>query len=212
MNVRSRSAFIRRFFPGITLLLVVYFFITAYRDFRDNYGVEIFAELGYGNEPAIFTRTELPVAFAVMATLAALNLIKNNRRGVVGAFVIMAVGTALLGISTLALDAGLISGVHWMILTGLGAFLAYVPYGSVLFDRIIASTRVVGTAVFTIMVADAVGYTGSTGVQIYRDLVYSDATRLDFFRFLSYFMALLGTVLLAISGLYFFRQADHGDV
>jgi hypothetical protein len=98
-----------------------------------------------------------------------------------------------------------------MILTGLGAFLAYVPYGSVLFDRIIASTRVVGTAVFAIMVADAVGYTGSTGVQIYRDLAHSDATRLDFFRYLSYFMALLGTVLLAISGLYFFRQGDQED-
>jgi hypothetical protein len=98
-----------------------------------------------------------------------------------------------------------------MILTGLGAFLAYVPYGSVPFDRIIASTRVVDTAVFTIMVADAVGYTGSTGLQIYRDLVYSDATRLDFFRCLSYFLALFGTLLLAISGVYFFRQGDHED-
>ena len=60
----------------------------------------------------------------------------------------------------------------------LGAFLVFVPYGSVLFDRIIASTAVVGTAVFTIMVADAVGYTGSIGLQIARDLIYGDATRL----------------------------------
>ena len=49
--------------------LLVYFFVTAYRDFRDNYGVELFAELGYGAEPTIFTRTEVPVAFGVMAIL-----------------------------------------------------------------------------------------------------------------------------------------------
>jgi hypothetical protein len=144
-------------------------------------------------------------------TLAALNLIKNNRRGVVGAFAIVAFGTALLGIGTLALDSGLISGALWMVLTGLGAFLVFVPYGSVLFDRIIASTGVVSTAVFTIMVADAVGYTGSIALQLARDLVYGDASRLDFFRYLSYSLALAGTVLLASAGLYFYRQASVQD-
>lgn len=206
MDDVHRAAFFRRFLPGMTLLLIVYFFITAYRDFRDNYGVEIFAELGYGGEPAIFTRTELPVAFGVIAMLAALNLIRNNRRGVVGAFAIMVFGIALLGIGTVALDVGLISGALWMILTGLGTFLVFVPYGSVLFDRIIASTGVVGTAVFTIMVADAVGYTGSIGLQLARDLIYGDTTRLDFFRSMSYLLAVVGTALLAIAGFYFCRQ------
>ena len=45
-----------------------------------------------------------------------------------------------------------------MILNGLGVYLAYVPYGSVLFDRLIASTGVVSTAVFAIYVADFIGY------------------------------------------------------
>ena len=53
-----------------------------------------------------------------------------------------------------------------MILTGTGAYLAYVPYGSVLFDRLIASTRTVGTAVFAINVADSIGYAGSIGVML----------------------------------------------
>ena len=195
-------SFLRRFLPGIVLLLLAYFFITAYRDYRDNYGVEIFRELGFGGEPAIFTRTEIPVAFGVMVTLAALNLIKDNRRGLIGAYGVIAGGLALMGLSTLLLDAGVLRGDVWMILVGLGAYLAFVPFGSVLFDRLIASTRAVGTAVFAIYLADAAGYTGSVGVQIYKDLVAGGATRLEFFRGLTYFMSVLGVVLVGASLVY----------
>src|SRR6266511_5070902 len=43
----DRLAFIRQFLPGLALLCIAYFFLTAYRDFRDNYQVEIFDGLGY---------------------------------------------------------------------------------------------------------------------------------------------------------------------
>jgi LPXTG-motif cell wall-anchored protein len=84
-----------------------------------------------------------------------------------------------------------------------------VPFNSVLFDRLIAYTRVTGTAVFAIYLADALGYTGSIGVQLYKDLFQSDATRLDFFRHYSYFMAALGLLLLVGAGFYFLRRPTH---
>src|SRR5262249_3165104 len=73
MGGADRAAFVKQFLPGLVLLLVVYFFITAFRDFRDNFGVELFAELGYRGEPALFTRMEVLVAFGVMAVLCLLN-------------------------------------------------------------------------------------------------------------------------------------------
>ena len=39
-------------------------------------------------------------------------------------------GVILLGVSTLLLEMGTISGFWWLTLTGLGSYLAYVPYGS----------------------------------------------------------------------------------
>ncbi|MCH8021161.1 hypothetical protein IH785_15030 [candidate division KSB1 bacterium] len=57
MRRRERMRFIRQFAPGLVMLLIAYFFLTAYRDFRDNFGVEIFRQLGYGEKPAIFTIT-----------------------------------------------------------------------------------------------------------------------------------------------------------
>ena len=205
MDARERGAFLRRFSGGLVLLFLVYFFLTAYRDFRDNYGVEIFDELGYGAEPAIFTQTELPVAVGVLVALALLNLVRDNRLGLAGAYAIMIGGAAMLGGGTWLYDAGAIDGATWMILTGLGSYLVYVPYGSVLFDRLIASTGVAATAVFTIYVADALGYTGSVGVQLYRDLVEPEATRLVFFRGFTYLMS-AGAVLLLVGSLGYFMH------
>ena len=208
MDGTMRITFLRRFLVGLVMLLVAYFFLTAYRDFRDNYGVEILTQLGYGETPAIFSRTEIPVAFGVMLALAALNLIKDNRRGLLGAYAIMTLGVLLMGVSTVLLDLKILrSGVLWMILIGLGAYLAYVPYGSVLFDRLIASTRATGTAVFAIYVADAVGYTGSVGIQLYKDLFEVESTRLEFFKGFTYLMALAGLVLLVLSCLFFLKSS-----
>lgn len=204
MDRARRIGFLRTFWPGLTLLLLAYFFLTAYRDFRDNYQVEIVEQLGYQNA-AVLAQTELWVALGVMAALASLNLITDNRRGLIGAFAIMGFGTALMGVGTLVWDAQWISGATWMVLVGLGSYLTYVPYGAVLFDRLIASTRVAGTAVFTIYVADALGYTGSIGVQLYKDLAQGEATRLAFFRLFTYFMSVLGSALLAASCAYFLK-------
>ena len=210
MDSVHRWAFIRHFLPGMLMLLVAYFFMTAYRDYRDNFGVEIFAGLGYAEAPGIFSRSEAWVTLGVLLALAALVFVRNNRWGLVGAFAIMVTGTAMLGFGTLLLDAGRISGLTWMILTGLGVYLAYVPYGSVLFDRLIASSGIVGTAVFAIYVADFVGYVGPITVMQVKDLAFAETSRLDFFRGMSYFLSILATGLLVASCVYFLWGHRHG--
>ncbi len=206
MTAAERRAFIKAFLPGLIGLLGVYFFLTAFRDFRDNYGVELFRELGYGEEPAVFSQTELIVAFGVMTAMALLNLIKSNKWGLIGAFGLMLMGVALVGIGTALFDAGSIDGLSWMTITGLGAYLAYVPYNSVLFDRLIAFTRVQGTAVFAIYLADALGYTGSIGIQLYKDIGQSQTSRLGFFTGYSYTLCAVGVVALIFSCVYFIRR------
>ena len=70
------------------------------------------------------------------------------------------------------------------------------------FDRLIASTRVVGTAVFAIYLADSIGYTGSVGTMIFKDQVAGSMSKLDFLRTFSYLLSLTGTVLLLASAIY----------
>jgi len=208
MSAVDRLAFVRQFALGMALLCVSYFFLTAYRDFRDNYQVEIFDGLGYpyAKNKAIISKAETIVAFGVIIALASLSLIKDNRRGLLGAFLIMTSGLLTLGVSTVLLDAGAIDGFWWMTLTGLGIYLAYVPFGSVLFDRLIASTRAAGTAVFAIYLADAIGYTGSVGVQLFKDLSHSEMSRLRFFTGICLFMCVVGVACTITSCIYFMHR------
>ena len=85
-------------------------------------------------------------------------------------------------------------------------YFTYVPFGSVLFDRLIATTRVSGTAVFAIYVADALGYTGSIIVQLYRDLAVGGSSRIVFLANFAYLMSAGGIVALAGSCWYFLSR------
>jgi hypothetical protein len=207
MSGPERRQFLRRFLPGLLMLVLVYFFLTAYRDFRDNYAAEIWADLGLGDQASVFTITELPIALSVMLVLSLLYLVKDNRLGLLLTYVIMATGALLVGVGTLLFDGGNIGPTTWMILVGLGLYLGYVPYGCVLFDRTIAALGIVATAVFLIYVSDAVAYGGSVGVVLYKNLGEANISKLQFFRYFSYATSGVCLVLLATSGRYFLRRA-----
>jgi len=98
-----------------------------------------------------------------------------------------------------------------MILIGLGSYLAYVPYGSVLFDRLIASTQVVGTAVFAIYLADFAGYLGSFGVLLTKDLAAASLSKYEFLRLMTYILSSVGTMLLVLSAAYFLLGHRHHE-
>jgi len=208
----DRVAFAMRFIVGLSLLIIVYFALTAFRDIRDNYGVEIFIELGYEDYDAIFTRSELFVAFGVMACLVPITWIHNNRKALLAVFALLVIGCTLIGVSTFAMQKGYISGLTWMILIGLGGYMAYVPYGSVLFDRVVAATRTAGTAVFAIYLTDAFGYTGSVFFQLYKEFTQAEVSWLQFFTGYCYFMSIFGGVLLSIAYFDFARAAKRAEI
>ena len=205
MDRAHRISFLKRFLVPLAMLFFAYVFLTAYRDFRDNYGVEIFTELGYGEKPGIFSMSEICVSFGVLVPLALLFLIRDNFLGLLAAFSLMLFGALSLGVSTLLLDRGTISGLSWMILVGLGSYLAYIPYGSILFDRMIAHTHVIGTAVFAIYVADALGYTGSVAILLFKDLVADEVTRLDFLLSFTYLLSAGSAGLILVSAVLILR-------
>jgi len=337
MDSQDRIIFLKQFMGGMLLLMLLYFFLTAYRDFRDNYMPEIFAAMGYPPEPTLFSKADWPVAFGIMVVMALLGVVKNHRRGVMAVFVVMLSGMILMGGATLLRDAGGLhgffgedvtlnnddltytirdekgnktfwihrntkkvivenepwqtlndmdediqkklqqlnskasdrvsdpgvvltlddgdltyiirgekgnktfsihrktkevvvdnkpwqtldnmdeetqqrlrqlnskasGGIWWMILIGFGAYLAYVPFGAVLFERIMASTKAAGTAVFAIYLCDAIGYTGSVGIQLYKDLGQAELDYFEFLRLFTYVTATLGTFLFILSAIYF---------
>ncbi|GAB4566485.1 MAG: DUF5690 family protein [Haliangiales bacterium] len=207
MDKHARRAFLRRYWPGILLLLVAYLFLTAYRDLRDNFAAELWVELGESGAPEIFALSELPIAFAVMGLLALFYLVKDSRAGLLVAHAMLVTGGLVIGVSTALFDAGVLSGMVWMILVGLGLYFAYVPFNCVLFDRMIAALGFVATAVFLIYLSDAVAYGGSLGVLLYKEIGQADMSMLRFFRLLSYAASAVMLVCFSASAVYFRRRA-----
>ncbi len=209
MNNEERKKFTSTFLPGIILFVLAYVLLTAFRDFRDNFSAEIWKSLNMGNDPSIYTKTEVPVSFAVLFVMGSLMLIKNNKRALMVNHVIIAIGMILIGVANYLFQHALIAAPIWMTLIGLGLYLGYIPFNSIFFDRLIAAFQYAGTVGFIMYVADSFGYLGSVGVLFFKEFGYAKLSWLNFFLSGGYIVSFTGTFLIIGSMIYFHFKHKH---
>ena len=202
MSLEDRRRFVLAFRPGLILLVVVYALLNALRDFRDTFAKDLWVELGV-DDPAIFTMSEIPIAVVVMVTTALMMLIRDNRRAVWVNHGILIGGGATVVLTTAAYQAGALAPIPWMILVGLGMYLAYIAYHTFLWERLIATTRQACNVGFLMYICDAFGYLASVGVLLYKSFGAGDLSWLQFFIGASYSGGIAIIVLSAAAWLYF---------
>ena len=202
MNKEARKEFFKSLAPGLICLTVFYMFLTSYRDFRDNFSREIWESLGYSGKAHIYTSSEIPIAITVLLVLTLIMFIRSNKNAVNVIHALLILGSATIGISTLLFQLELIKPMVWMVSIGLGLYLGYVPFGCVLFDRIVASTGKIGTAAFTIYLTDAFGYLGSVFMLFFKNFG-PQISLLDFFIKASYITSFACSIGFSLSMLYF---------
>jgi hypothetical protein len=203
MDAADRGAFLKAYALGVILLVIGYVLLTAFRDFRDNFAAEIWTALGYGKAAGVYTASELPVALISLVSLGAVMVVRDNFRALMVIHAIVFLGFVLLGASTLAFQAHLLSPLVWMIMAGAGLYMAYTPFNAMLFDRLIAFSGRIATAGFLIYVADASGYIGSVALLLWRNFGGLNLNWLQFFTLSAYVASILGAVLTAAAALYF---------
>jgi len=203
MDRKQRIRIFSEFAVGLILMTLAYMLLTVYRDLRDNFAVDIWKSMGFSGNSMLFTWSELPIAIIVFAVMGSLMMIKNNRKAFLMNNYIVLSGFALIGISTLALKAGLISPLAWMILLGLGTYLGYLPFNCLLFDRLIAAFGSAANAGFFIYIADSFGYLGSVGTLIFKNFYSRNLSWLNFLETTSFSMAISGSILMVLSIWYF---------
>jgi len=203
MTSKSRKELFSEFSIGLVLLIAAYILLTAMRDFRDNFAAEIWQSLGYGESPEIFTFTEIPISLGILVIMGLLFIIKNNFKAFVISHLLIFFGFVLLGASTILFTSKLIDPVLWFILSGGGLYLAYVPFNSIFFERMIAAFKKVANVGFLIYLADSFGYLGSAGVLIYKNFGNSEISWLDFYTSSSLIVAIVGILFVILSIAYF---------
>jgi len=203
MNAQERKDFTSTFLPGIILFVLAYVLLTSFRDFRDNFSAEIWKSLNMGNDPSIYTSTEVPVSIIVLVCMGSLMLIKNNQLALMVNHVIIALGMVLIGVANYLFQLQMIEPKTWMVLIGLGLYLGYIPFNSIFFDRLIAAFQYTGTVGFIMYVADSFGYLGSVSVLFFKEFGHANLSWLNFFISGGYIVSATGTLLITGSMIYF---------
>jgi hypothetical protein len=188
-----------RVVAGVVPIDLLYLLLSAFREYRDNFGIEIFQQLGLGRELGLFTRTEDAVALGVLAVMLSLSFVRDHRRALLVMFGLMAAGLGIVGGATLLQWRGQLGA--WRgdadrvrLVSGICAVWrpALRPAR--------AAARVGGNALFAIYFVDSIAYLGVVAVQLEHDLFSPTVTRLDFLRTGSLVLAGVGIALLAVAG------------
>ncbi|MCC6726483.1 MAG: hypothetical protein IT258_18420, partial [Saprospiraceae bacterium] len=187
-------------------LVGAYLLLTVLRDLRDNFAAELWTELGYADQPDIFTQTELPATLVILLGLSLLVLVKNNYKALFFNHFTILFGLVLVFVSTLLFSQNLLTAPLWAMLNGVGLYLAYVPFNCLIFERLIAAYRQPGNIGFIMYVADAIGYLGSVAVLLVKEFVNLEVTWSNFLVGANLWASVMGMVLVGVSVLYFRKK------
>jgi len=207
MNAKSRNNFIQKYGFGLISLILVYVLMTILRDIRDNFGVEIWRELGV-TDASIFTKTETLIGFAICILTALMYFVKDHKRAFWLNHLMIFAGCLLILIAANLFQNNIISPFVWSVLMGIGLYMAYVPYNGMLFERLLAVLKEKGNVGFLFYLADFSGYLATVFILIYQNFGTHKTSWLSFLISLSQFLPLICIASIIASFFYFKRKLN----
>lgn len=209
MDAAQRKAFIKTYLPGIVAAVLIYCFATIFRDIRDNFSADMWKEMGYLNQPAIFSKTETPITLIILVLIGSMVMIKNNFKAFMLAHFFIAIGFIVAGLSTYLFKQQIIAPYWWMTLVGLGLYMVYIPFNSVYFERLIATFRFSGNVGFLIYVADSFGYLGSVSVLLSKEIFKVQLNWVNFFSNSVMILSVAGLIISIYAANYFAKKRNE---
>lgn len=209
MGKKERAQFLRFLGPGLVVVIATYVLLTILRDLRDNFANELWTELGFGASASIFTRTEIPVSLAVLAAMGSVILVRNNSKAFLLNHGIIAGGYLLTLSATLLFSWGRLSPELWMICTGTGLYISYIPFNCLYFERMIATFRLKGNVGFLMYLADAFGYLGSVLVLFAKEFWGLQLSWTSFFVQAIWIICVVGITGTLLAAWYFRKKQDR---
>lgn len=206
MTKADRAALVKQFFFPLLLVILFYTFLTAFRDFRDNFARELWDSIGYRGDVSVFSSSEIIIAIVVLVIIGSIFYIKDSFKALLTYHWLLLLGIVVLAVSTVLFQTGKLDPFVWMVATGFGLYICYVPFNCLFFDRFIAAFKVKGNSGFLIYIADAFGYVGSVLVLLYKNFGQAKVSWLNFFVYGTYAVALIGLV---VTVALFFHFADR---
>jgi hypothetical protein len=146
------------------------------------------------------------VTIGVLGSLSLIMLIKNNFKALLVNHLAVLSGVLIIGLSTFLFQEKTISPYIWILLTGFGAFMGYVPFNAILFDRLIAAFKYESNSGFLIYFADSFAYLTSIGVMLFKNFGAPKQSSMGYFINAGYVIMFTGIVLISISIFYYYNK------
>ncbi|MBS0026473.1 DUF5690 family protein [Chitinophaga sp. 22321] len=191
---------------GVVCFVLMYIFLATMRDFRDNFSVEIWNEIQPSWDKTVFSKTEMISGLVVLISVGCLSLVRNNIKGFWATQWLIAFGVLLCGGSTLLFQLHQLAPFWWMLFTGMGLFLAYIPIQVAVFERMIALFKLKANAGFFIYICDSLGYLGSVALLLYKEFFMKEMSWSKVLMDFSYLLTLTCIMLLLFAALFFNRK------
>lgn len=195
MDKSVRAAVWKNYGWLIILFAIMYILLTAIRDIRDNFGVEIWNALGYPKATELYTLSEFAVTLFVLVCLGILYKIANNFRALQVQLLMIFSGIfGLIGV-TICFLWNIVPPIPWMMISGVGLFIPYILFNGMLFDRLIAAFRMTANVGFFMYIVDTAGYAFSVVIIIWKSQFSKSYSWLEFYTVL----CIAGGILLFIA-------------
>ncbi len=212
LNKAERKKIIQQFLVPMLCITLLYVSLTVLRDFRDNFNREIWDNLHIRFSSSVFTLTEMPIAVMVLLILGFMVKIKNNRKAFALYHYLLFGGILTVGFSTFLFESTVISPFLWMVLSGFGMYLCYIPFNGMYFDRMIAAFNIRGNVGFLIYLVDSFGYLGSVLILLYKNFGSPQTSWLNFYIRLNYIIVAIVLVSSFIALVAFRRKSGKNEI
>jgi len=206
MTNEDKKNVFRDYGIGLVGLVIVYAMLATLRDFRDNFSVEIWNEIEPGWNKTVFAKTETVAGIIVLIAVGLLSAIKSNRKGFAATNLLIIGGLSITGISTLLFHTHAIPPFWWMLLSGTGLFLAYIPFQVAMFERMIAFFRIKANAGFFVYICDAIGYLGSVVLLLYKEFFTKDLSWSNMLIHFSYMQVAVSITIMVLCIVFFLNR------
>jgi hypothetical protein len=202
MQKAQKIHVLKTFFPGIISLVILYLMQTVFRDFRDNFSVELFDFYHYTDKTQ-FVRIEFLIGVTVVFTTSLIVVFKNNFNGFQASLILSGIGFCMMIAAELLFGAGKINFFDLMLFSGLGMSIGYVPFQIALFERFIAAFHIAGNVGFLMYISDSLGYLGSVSILFSKNGGLIAMDNVSLFHLLVYACGFIGLIATAFSVYYF---------
>jgi hypothetical protein len=206
MTNADRIRLLKTFGPGIFVMTLFYMTVTAIRDFRDNFAPELWTSFGFTTAPSLFAVSEIVVGFVVIIPIIIFVFcIQDNMKTLLAYHILIFCGMALIGGLAILERAspGKTTGMLLMIGTGIGLYLAYVPFSNIIWDLMLATFKYKANSGFLMYVCDSLGYLSSVAVLMGRNFGGGDMEWGSFYSAMCLVVAATGVVCMSLSLVYY---------